>query len=129
MNCWCRRKGGENFFFLIIYFGEKNNIYIYIYITVRFPKTHFSSHEELLLWDLWGYCTFLIFSSTYQRSHTYCQYRWSKVVASFNYQAYWRSRRKLEIHVGTSPHQRNLRGSKLSLVTVIKFTTNWYSWL
>ena len=36
-------------------------------------------------------------------------------------------KRELEVHVRASPHQRSLRGLELSLVTVVRFTTNWYS--
>ena len=50
-----------------------------------------------------------------------------KLQSIFSYQAYLRSRRELEVHVQGSPHQRSMRGSELSLVTVIRFTINCYS--
>ena len=34
---------------------------------------------------------------------------------------------ELKVHVRVDLHQRSLRVLELSLVTVVRFTTNWYS--
>ena len=54
-------------------------------------------------------------------------YRWDKVVAQAS--AIKRTkvqRHELEIHVEADPHQRNLRVLELSLIILVKFTTNSY---
>ena len=35
-------------------------------------------------------------------------------------------KRELEVHVRANPYQRSLRGSELSLITVIRFTMNCF---
>ena len=36
-------------------------------------------------------------------------------------------KRELKVHVRVDLHQRSLRVSELSVVTIVRFTTNWYS--